>query len=253
MGGRAFVVNTHAPQPPTVCSHCDPGSSSPCRARRDQCYCSQIMLAVKLIYTGLNTSFPRFTPPLRALLAPSRARPRARRPELLAQPRAHEAARHAVDSCRRVACGPHALRVLLPEAADRPRRGVARLRRGAAVAAAPRRAREPPSTSRFSRLRATRRAAARCERAAAPMGGLRRLAARSTREAGAIGASPRWPRRRQLSASPRPLGRLAVAAASEGHAGRLPPVPPPAAEARRAPPTGVGLDASGAAADAAAG
>ena len=139
-------MNTHAPQPPTVCCHCDPGSSSPCRARRGQCSCSQILLAVKVIWP----SFPRFTPPLRALLAPSRARPRARRPELLAQPRAHEAARHAVDSCRRVACGPHALRVLLPEAADRPRRGVARLRRAqlvVEVAAAPRRAREPPSAS----------------------------------------------------------------------------------------------------------
>ena len=245
MGGRAFVVNTHAPQPPTLCCHCDPGSSSPCRARRGQCSCSQILLAVKV---NTEASFPVLN--LRCALCwrrrELRAAPASR------QPRAHEAARHAVDSCRRVACGPHALRVLLPEAADRPRRGVARLRRGAAVAAASRRAREPPSTSRFSRLRATRRAAARCERAAAPMGGLRRLAARSTRGA-LVGASPRWPRRRQLSASPRPLGRLAVAAASEGHAGRLPPVPPPAAEARRAPPTGVGLDASGAAADAAAG
>ena len=63
-------MNTHAPQPPTVCCHCDPGSSSPCRARRGQCSCSQILLAVKVTYGGL---FSGFKPPLRALLAPSRA------------------------------------------------------------------------------------------------------------------------------------------------------------------------------------
>ena len=164
---------------------------------------------------------------------------------------------HPFDSCRRVACcWPHALRVLLPEAADRPRRRVARLCCGAAIAAAPRCAREPPCASRFSRLRATRRTAARCERAAAAMGGLRCLAARSTRGAGArrlVGAAPRWPRRWELPASTRPLRRLAASIASEGYAGGLSPVPPSAAEAWRTPPAGVGLDASRAAADAAAG